>query len=213
MKVAKTLLLIAVLVTGSICLAPNAVSQTVNDVGYPDPFTARIGSRAIDSIKVIPDGDTTLRAGDSIVFRAEAYDNLGNLVEGIIFDWSLAFCSECIGSFATAEGITARSGVITVLPGELSRMVFDIDPSQVVGQNLLTSAAIILYDEFNNLKTDYSLTQQPISLVPGIGALVPDVLTNNSLQIGGVVRLLPAEILRLSARCSPAIRPLSGFRS
>ncbi len=210
MKVAKTLLLIAVLVTGSICLAPNAVSQTVNDVGYPDPFTARIGSRAIDSIKVIPDGDTTLRAGDSIVFRAEAYDNIGNLVEGIIFDWSLDFCSECIGSFvdsvlyvtrvgtgqavATAEGITARSGVITVLPGELSRMVFDIDPTQVVGQNLLTSAAIILYDEFNNLKTDYSLTQQPISLVPGIGALVPDALTNNSLQIGGVVRLLPAEI-------------------
>ncbi|NOY88383.1 MAG: hypothetical protein GXO93_03195, partial [FCB group bacterium] len=164
-----------------------------------------IEPNALASISVIPSEDTTLQAGTSLDFSAEGYDEFGNKIEGLTFFWSLGDCTDCIGMFsdstlyvthtgtgravAKSSGITGESGLITVIPGELYRMMLSISDTQFVGYNLHSTDAIILYDEFDNLITDYDLSLHPITLNVGEGILQPYVIDNNSLLIGGVIRL------------------------
>ena len=164
-----------------------------------------IKPNALASIKVIPSADTTVQAGTSLDFSAEGYDEFGNKIEGLNFVWSLENCTNCIGIFsdstlyvthtgtgraiAKSSGISGESGLITVIPGELYRMMLSISDSQFVGYVFHPTDAIILYDEFDNLITDYDLSLHPITLNIGEGILEPNIIDDNSFLIGGVIRL------------------------
>ncbi len=163
-----------------------------------------------DSIEVIPAGDTAVSAGEQIAFQAIGYDSAGNVLPALSFAWSLASPLDSIGFFAgstftavevglgrvkaVAEGVTGQSGVITVKHGDLDRMFLDLDQTQFVGLPLITSGEVILYDAWDNLVIDYDLEQKPINLETSAGELQPNVIDDNAFQIGGVVRLLPAQI-------------------
>ena len=156
----------------------------------------------IDSIAVTPNFDTTIQAGDSIIFSATAYDEFGNEVDSVHFEYALIQCTSCIGTFTdsvlhvtrvgesrvqvSGGGQTITAGLVTVTPGELARMELQIDETQFVGVPLLGDPAIILYDAFNNLKTDFDLTETPIYLQTDEFSMYLD---NQESQVGGVVRL------------------------
>lgn len=162
------------------------------------------------AVGVFPDYDISLRAGDLYTFSAVGVDQFGNMIDGLEFHWTLAESSDSIGLFsgsvfqafrvgygwavATSAGVGGRSGRITVVPGNLAKMVLDIFSGQVVGQPLLQKAQITLYDDFDNLKTDYDLNEKRIELVPSTGTLVPHFVDNQDLLSEGVIRLLPAKI-------------------
>ena len=164
----------------------------------------------IDAITIYPAGDTVIQAGDSIIYSAEAFDQYGNVLGSIQFEYSLVECTNCVGLFTgsvlnvtrsgqsrvqvTAEGVTALGGIVKVTPGDLSRMELQVDTIQFVGNVINSDAAIILYDEYNNLKTDYDLLANPINLYISSGELSTTELNDNSTQIGGVIRLPSYEI-------------------
>ncbi len=174
-----------------------------------DPF--EITPASIHSIVVTPSEPLLLKAGDVQQFSASAFDEYGNKIEGAVFEWSLFDCTNCIGQFsdsslsvtrvgeavaqATADGVSGFSGLITVTAGDLARMTLQIGETQFVGSVINHDAAVILYDAYNNLKTDYDLETTPIELVISSGELNRYLLDNNSFQVGGVVRLKDFEIV------------------
>ncbi|UCG61988.1 MAG: hypothetical protein JSV52_01485 [Candidatus Zixiibacteriota bacterium] len=175
---------------------------------FSEPFS--IESSNLQSIVVSPSADTTLIAGDDLTFAAEGFDAFGNEIVDLVFSWSLD-CGDCIGTLngstllattpgqarvqATVGDITGTSGLITVLTGALDRMDLVIDPTQFVGHPFRGSGSIALYDAFDNPVIDYSLSQEPISLVSSIGSLSPDVLADDALLSDNIVQLLPAGIV------------------
>ncbi len=185
-----------------------------------------IAPAALDSIAVTPNNDTTVRAGNTIDFSATGYDEFGNPISGLTFRWTLEACTNCIGFFtdstltatkvgtgtvvALSGGISGRSGLITVVAGDLERMVLNIADTQFVATPLRAAASIILYDHYNNLMKDYDLAANPITLVSSEGELTPSVLNSNSLQIGGVVRLLLANVRYLGLTAASDIYATNG---
>lgn len=174
-----------------------------------EPFT--ITSASIYSIMVTPSEDISIKAGTTQPFSASAFDQYGNKIEGTVFQWSIFECVNCIGQFtdsslfvtrvgegvaqATAGGVSGFSGQITVTPGDLSRMTLQVHDTQFVGNIINHDAAIILYDAYNNLKTDYNLAETPIELVLSGGELSNNLLDNNDFLVGGVVRIKDFEIM------------------
>jgi len=167
-------------------------------------------SGLVDSIEVFPAGDTVIHSGDVIEFTARAYDVDGTYLPLTTFTWSLADPNDSIGFFAgadftgtrvgsgnvkaTAEGVTALSGSITVVHGDLDRMFLDLSTEQLAVQPLVSSAEIILYDSYDNFVTDYDLSLYPVTLIADSGQFDPEVIDDNTYQVGGVVRLIPAGI-------------------
>ncbi len=197
--------------------------------GRPNPgfsLAFAINPAALDSIVVIPHNDTTVKAGSNITFSAVGYDEFGNPIPGLTFGWTLEACTNCIGIFndsvltvtragtgvvvAISGAVSGRSGQITVVAGDLERMVLNVADTQFVGKVLRSAASIILYDHYNNLKKDYDLAANPITLVSSDGQLVPSILSSNSLQIGGVVRVLSANVRYLGATSAAQIYATNG---
>ncbi len=192
-----------------------------------EPFT--ITTASIYSIEVIPSESINLQAGDVQQFSASAFDQYGNKIEGTVFQWSLFECSNCVGQFtdstlkvtrvgagiaqATAGEVYGLSGQITVTPGDLSRMTLQIDETQFVGNIINHNAAIILYDAYNNLKTDYDLSANPIELFVSDGELNRYFLDNNLYQVGGVVRLKDFELIYSGLSGQVSIYADNGFVS
>jgi len=195
---------------GDYMLAAVAFKQNNAVVAGPifsSPFA--VEPDELTTIIITPAGDIALSSGQTQQFGAEGYDQYGNKIEGLLFSWSLD-CGECIGFFtdstfyattpgqayaiATSGVISAQSGQITVLAGGLARMDLVISETQFVGYPLRGSAEISLYDANGNLKTDYVLSQQPVSLVISEGTLSPSVLSDDNLFSGGVISLIPADI-------------------
>jgi len=189
-------------------LAFNRHGAVIAGPNFSDPFSIIPGP--LYAIDVSPADEITVRAGDVITFSAIGVDQFGNAITDLEFDWFLADGSDSIGEFsgsvfqaltvgqgwavATTEGVLGQSGRITVIPGELAEMELKISSEQVVGQPFLQLAEIALYDAYGNLKTDYNLSENPISLVPDGGGLLPDIIDSQELLSEGVVNLLPAEI-------------------
>ncbi|MFQ6009046.1 MAG: hypothetical protein ACE5K8_08865, partial [Candidatus Zixiibacteriota bacterium] len=189
-------------------LAFNKKGRIVAGPSFSEEFA--IVPSSLHSIEVSPSHDITLRAGEFIPFSAVGRDRFGNLIENLTFDWTLSENSDSIGLFvgsvfqarrigqgwaaATANGISGLSGRITVIPGDLAKMSLSIFPEQVVGQPFLQQAEITLYDRYDNLKIDYNLPANPITITSSDGSLEPNILDNQSLFSGGVINMIPAEI-------------------
>lgn len=167
-------------------------------------------SGLVDSIEIIPASDTVIRSGSVIEFTARAYDINGNYLPLTTFAWSLSNPDDSIGFFAgadftgtrvgtgkvkaTAGGVSALSGIITVEHGDLDRMFLDLSPEQLTTHSLVSSAGIILYDSYDNFVTDYDISLHPVSLTADSGQFIPEYIDNNAYQVGGVVRLKPSGI-------------------
>lgn len=184
-------------------LGRNRDQETLFGLTNSDFF--EIERAEVASILITPDTAVTLRAGDSITYGAIAYDQYGNILNNIPFEWSLVECTNCVGEMADStlfvtrvgtgkvmaryDTVTAVSQTITALPGELTRMVLQVADTQFVKLPFDGDNSIILYDAYNNLKTDYNLTETPIELFLSEGILNRTVIANNNYLIGGVVRL------------------------
>jgi hypothetical protein len=99
---------------------------------------------------------------------------------------------------ATVEAVVGDSVValtsVHVEPGALARIDLTISPNQVVGQPLLAPARMSLFDENDNLVTNYDLAANPITLVPDQGTLVPSLIDNPAWFAEGVINFLPAGV-------------------
>ncbi|MEW6413001.1 MAG: FlgD immunoglobulin-like domain containing protein [Candidatus Zixiibacteriota bacterium] len=179
-----------------------------------------ITANTVSSIVVSPSEDITVKAGESVTFTASAFDDLDNEVEGVSFLWGLD-CGDCLGYFegstlhvttpgearavASVNGVSGQSGLITARPGNLARMELFISASQVVKQPLLGQAYLVLYDGFGNLKTDYSLSGNPIYLRTTGSQLVPDVIDDDALLVNGSIDLIPVGITYQGMSATTAI--------
>jgi hypothetical protein len=96
----------------------------------------------------------------------------------------------------TGSAAAQRSLSVAQRPaaGELSKIILNISPDQVVGAPFHGSAEIILLDSSNNLITDYDLGAQPITLVPDHGDLIPNQLSDPGLMDTGVVDFLSSGV-------------------
>ncbi|UCD63396.1 MAG: hypothetical protein JSW34_11690 [Candidatus Zixiibacteriota bacterium] len=196
---------------GAYYLAALAFRQNGTAIAGPavsEPF--EITPARVATIAVAPQDDITLPAGESVSFGATGYDEFGNIVSGLSFLWSLD-CGDCLGDlsgstlYATTVGqghavarvgnVSGQSGLITVRPGDMARIALTLSDTQFVGHPLRGEATATLFDAFDNLKTDYVLSSDPLYLSTGEGKLVPDVLASNSLITDGVVQMLDAGIV------------------
>jgi hypothetical protein len=166
-------------------------------------------------VEVVPARDTLVRAGETIFFRAAAYDSLGNVIRGLSFTWSLVPSADTVGYMtgstftatkvgsgrvrATSQGVSGASGLITVRHGNLSRIFLDLSSEQLARMPLITSAEVIFYDAYDNLVADHDLTADPVTLAISPGQLQPHVIADNSQQIGGVLRLLDLGVRHLGS--------------
>nr|MBN2278043.1 hypothetical protein [candidate division Zixibacteria bacterium] len=124
------------------------------------------------SLSIRPDQPLWLKAGQSQLFRAIARDRLGNEIRNIEYEWSLTADSDPIGLISGGNlfvtkvgtgriqaeymGLTARSGLIAVRPGEINHFEITEYPPYVPSGQVFPSPVVVeVYDAFDNLKTDY----------------------------------------------------------
>ncbi len=174
---------------------------------FSETFT--IVANEVSSIVVSPSEDITVSAGQTVNFSAQAFDEMGNRIDGLSFLWNLD-CGECIGYFvnstlhvttpgearaiASANGVSGESGLIVAGPGDLARMELAASPTGFVGYALLPEANLTLYDAYGNLKTDYSLSSKPISVLTSAGEFFPNSLADDALLVDGAIDLAAAGI-------------------
>ncbi len=163
-------------------------------------------------LRVAPAADTTVRAGDTLRLHAGGEDRFGNHIPAVPVTWSLEPGSDSIGLIsdtfllvrrvgharliAQGANLTGRSGLISVIPGELAVIRLTVAPDQFVGHPLRGQAMIELYDAFDNSKTDLDLFSSPLvlSVTPGLSwssppRLDPDTLSNPDLLVDGAIDL------------------------
>jgi hypothetical protein len=124
------------------------------------------------SLAVVPDEPIMLRAGQSQVFEAIASDRFGNRISGLEIGWSFSPAYDDLGIvsggnlLATTVGmgkvvasyadLTAESGLITVIPGDMDHFEIVEYPSSVqAGEDFPSPVTVAAYDLFDNLKNDY----------------------------------------------------------
>ncbi|HPM36113.1 MAG TPA: hypothetical protein PK186_00985 [candidate division Zixibacteria bacterium] len=172
-----------------------------------DPF--RIYPRAIQSLEVFPAADTTVTAGTLLAFGAAGYDEFGNRVDDPPVSWSLmegaigtvsgnTLATRTVGSGrvqATLGGLTALSGLITVIAGPAALLDFDVPPQQLVGQPLFGPARVLVFDACGNLCGGHDLAADPLEVMGGEGALEPAFLDDNAFISGGIIDLDAAGVV------------------
>ncbi|RKX28759.1 MAG: hypothetical protein DRP47_03550, partial [Candidatus Zixiibacteriota bacterium] len=179
--------------TGSIIAGP-AISKQLEILPGP-PAT----------IEVFPSNDFVLKAGESVTFDAIIQDSYGNFVLSSDAVWILDESSDPIGYFSGAtlhvttvgtgraevriNDLICLSGEIIVHPGNLSRIDMALYPMQIVGHPLISEARLILLDAYDNLKTDYDLVANPITLSTDIGNLTPAIIKDAALLLNGSINL------------------------
>jgi hypothetical protein len=79
------------------------------------------------------------------------------------------------------------AGTDRMSPGELSQIVLNVSPQQLVGRPLLGSAQIFLLDENSDLIPDYDVVTRPLLLSGSTGLFSPDTLNNPAWFSNGVI--------------------------
>lgn len=157
------------------------------------------------NLLVQPSNDMAVKAGRELHFTAVGVDQYLNRIDNLDILWSIDPSGDNIGHLedsilftttvgsgkviAKSNGFTGNSGIITVTPGDLSRIVLDIEEVQVVGQPFVETSTISLFDNFNNRKTDYNLNLNPIKLNIYDGLLYPEIINNNNYLSNGIIDL------------------------
>jgi len=180
------------------CRVDNILSQTIAGPGFSEKF--EILPDQIESLSITPAEDTTLTAGDGIGFNATGVDQYGNPINNDMVSWFLDPEMDPIGRMfgpfllaskvgqgrviARLGELEARSGLITVKPGELAALDLEIDETQFIDQNLRGRAQIVAYDEFRNIVTDINDQSFTINISTDIGRIEPDTVPSSSFVDG-----------------------------
>lgn len=166
-------MLIPINLSGSI-LIPRlilATSKGVDTILFNNDFVHVVPSQPV-SLIIIPSDPVEMRVGENRNFNAVVYDDQGNQISGLNVIWSFSPEYDSIGVIsggnllaifvgrgklvASYNGLTAVSGLITVLPGEIDHFVLSGYPQIVTaGASWLTSVTVTVYDKFDNIKYDY----------------------------------------------------------
>ncbi|GEM_PF-5157831 len=125
---------------------------------------------AVDHIEITPAGDMEILAGEYVNFDATAFDEYGNEVGGLDFEWSVEpdSCGDIYNGFFMADKVgvchiyasygetIGVSGDITVIPGEFGNVNFyNIPISSVAGRSFPDSIGVEILDVKGNHKTDF----------------------------------------------------------
>jgi hypothetical protein len=122
------------------------------------------------TLEVVPSDPLTLRAGDYQLFKAFGIDRFGNRTSELSAMWSLDGDIGTLNNgllmatktgqglvMAEYDGLTAQSGLITVMPGELDKFLIIGTPDQVTAaEPFANSVMVAAIDAFNNIKFDYT---------------------------------------------------------
>jgi len=117
-----------------------------------------------ESINIGPEMDQTIKAGESINFSAEVYDEYGNLIteDNTDFTWNN---TDETGLFdettsrdydvnATHEGMISDTITVTVEPAEVHEVVIDPEEDQTITVGETIDFDAKAFDEYDNLITD-----------------------------------------------------------
>ena len=167
----------------------------------------------IVELRIFPDSDITVQAGENIEFEVIGIYNNGQEIYDLDYSIFLTSESDQIGYFtqnvlnvekigqgqvkAIYNNLSVESGVITVVSGSLSEIELSISHDQVVGYPLIGEAYITLFDNYGNLKTDYDLSLNPIELRISEGSLSKSIFSDNSLLVDGTINLSALDITYL----------------
>ncbi|MEA1980340.1 MAG: hypothetical protein U9N54_05130, partial [candidate division Zixibacteria bacterium] len=167
----------------------------------------------IVELRIFPDSDITIQAGENIEFEVIGIDNNGHEINDLDYSIFLTSESDQIGYFtqdilnvekigqgqvkAIYNNLSVESGVITVVSGPLSEIELSISHDQVVGYPLIGEAYITFFDNYGNLKTDYDLSVNPIELRISEGSFSQSIFSDNSLLVDGTINLSALDITYL----------------
>jgi hypothetical protein len=176
----------------------NHLGQTIAGPGYSEPFTI-ISSQAV-TLEITPTDDLTLRAGEGISFEAEAVDQYGNPIPTGMIEWSFDHDLDSVGQFygsfllatrtgqgrviARVDDLEARSGLITVLPGDFAVLDIELQETQFIGHPFKGIARVIVYDEYGNIVTDFDETGTELHVSSSIGAIAPETISPDAFTDG-----------------------------
>ncbi|PKK83293.1 MAG: hypothetical protein CVT49_09340 [candidate division Zixibacteria bacterium HGW-Zixibacteria-1] len=82
-----------------------------------------------------------------------------------------------------------------VLPANLGDLALDISETQFVGNPLIGVAEITAFDKYGNIKTDFDVSQSPVTLMVDEGELNPSILESVDDFIGGIANLIERNIV------------------
>ncbi|MCP4566247.1 MAG: hypothetical protein GY841_01565 [FCB group bacterium] len=149
----------------------NFFGQTLAGPNHSDYFSI-VPDEPV-SLRVIPDQDLFLSAGEGVAFTAVGVDRFGNPTSNADVIWSISDELDPIGvlydSFlqATTVGVgrvkaqggnlTAESGLISVSPGSAAMITISQDEqSAVAGNGLDKDIEVEITDQFGNRASDYT---------------------------------------------------------
>lgn len=181
----------------------NAYGYVQISESYSDPFDIILLPNS--GLTLIPDTAVTIQAGRTITFHAFAYDQYGMEIPSAQLDWSLLSEGDPIGYLddsvfnATTVGQgrvvvsspfdSDTSGVITVTPGNLSRIQLELEQTQIVNNDFRPVSQLTLYDSYNNIKDDYDLINFPLYITSDAGTITPSLLDDPNLLSNGTIDL------------------------
>ncbi|MEE9441102.1 MAG: hypothetical protein V3V99_00330 [candidate division Zixibacteria bacterium] len=148
----------------------NFFGRTIAGPNFSDFFTILPDEPA--QLAILPTGDLSIIAGETIMFEAFIADQYGNIISPETAIWSIDDTQDNIGRMfgsafqattvgvgrvvATAGDLTAYSGEITVSPGETAQIIAVHESESVnAGTPLNNDITITLADDFGNRKYDF----------------------------------------------------------
>lgn len=168
----------------------NTFGQTVAGPALSESFALRAELPA--GLTISPTEDLTLTAGDQVLFETYLFDQYGNQAGGgpaaLGLDPNLDSIGVLYGHylFARQSGagrvvaqygeLTASSGLITVVPGPAAIFGVTLDATQFVGHPFLGSPTVTVYDQFHNIKTDFSSLEDAVAVAVDRGDITPDTI-------------------------------------
>jgi hypothetical protein len=133
--------------------------------------TFNLMPESLDHIGILPDTASMLTAGSFLGFAAAGYDVFENPISELsfVYDVTVDSCGQIVdgsirgsklGSFymtVSADGLIDSTGLITVIPGPLTRFSISNYPSaRVAGQAFTDTVFVTAFDSESNIKNDYT---------------------------------------------------------
>jgi len=181
----------------------NTFGQTVAGPALSESFALTADLPA--GLSLSPTEDLTLTAGDQVLFATHLFDQYGNQAGdgpvvlgldpnldsiGVLYGHYLFARLSGVGRVVAQYGeLTASSGLITVVPGPAAIFGIALDATQFAGHPFIGSPTVTVYDQFHNVKTDFSSLGDAVAMAVDRGDITPDTIGAGQF-IDGVASLV-----------------------
>ena len=168
----------------------NTIYQTIAGPNFSEPFS--LLPEQAQSLRIEPDADMSLRAGDGVDFEAYAVDRYGNDIPTGKISWMIDPDFDSIGTMygsflqattvgagkvkAAVDGLEASSGLITVTAGDFAALGINLDETQFNGIPFRGAANVFAYDAFGNIVTEFAETGIDVQLSSLSGTVTPAMI-------------------------------------